>query len=129
MAFELQILGWSGLLAVAQLLALTVAANIQVETRLLAGPRDEAFRLPPLSGRLKRAFDNHLEGLAMFSPAVLVVVLGDGSTAFTTGCATVYLVARLVYVPVYAMGIPYLRSAVWVVGFAATVAMLVRGLL
>ena len=45
--------------------------------------------------------------------AVLVVVLGDRSSAVTETCAWVYLVARLVYVPAYAFGPPGLRSVFW----------------
>ncbi|MEO1687888.1 MAG: MAPEG family protein, partial [Pseudomonadota bacterium] len=40
-----------------------------------------------------------------------------------------FLVARVVYVPLYALGIPYLRSLVWMVGFIATILMLLAALL
>jgi len=75
--FEGTILAWAGLLAAAQLLLMAVPANLQMGSDWLAGPRDTA---PPreLTGapaRLKRAFENHVEGLVMFAAAVAAVVV------------------------------------------------------
>jgi uncharacterized MAPEG superfamily protein len=42
-------------------------------------------------------------------------VSGRGDEASALG-AQVYFWARVVYVPVYAAGIPYLRSAIWALG-------------
>ena len=129
--FEGTILAWAGLLAAAQLLLMAVPANLQMGSDWLAGPRDTA---PPreLTGapaRLKRAFENHVEGLVMFAAAVAAVALTGVSSPVTEGAATVYLVARVVYVPLYAFGVPWVRSMVWAVGFFATIVMLVAAAL
>ncbi|RBG58304.1 hypothetical protein BRM42_07395, partial [Xanthomonas oryzae pv. oryzae] len=50
------------------------------------------------------------------------------SSAETALAVQLYLWARVAYVPVYAAGIPYLRSAIWVVSFWGIVK-LVRALL
>lgn len=128
MSFEIEVLAWAGLLAVVQLIALSVAANTLMSSHYLAGPRDEAPRMPPLVGRLDRAFRNHLEGLVMFAVAALAVHLDEASDTLTQNCALAYLIARVAYVPTYALGIRYLRSAVWMVGFAATAIMLISAL-
>jgi uncharacterized MAPEG superfamily protein len=124
MSFETHILGWAVVLAAAQLILLAVAANLQLGTRYLAGPRDERRELTGPPARLQRAFLNHLEGLAFFAPASILVALADASSGFTAACATIYLMARIAYIPAYAFGVPWLRSAIWALGFLATMAML-----
>jgi uncharacterized MAPEG superfamily protein len=61
--------------------------------------------------------------------AVVVVTLGDRSSAVTEACAWTYLGARILYVPAYATGIKYVRSIIWAVGFLATAAMLIAAVL
>lgn len=128
MSFELTVLGLAGLLFVAQLTALSVAANLQLDTRTLLGPRDEGVRLSGVAGRLQRAFGNHLEGLVFFTVAVLLVELGGVSSGLTQACAGTYLLARLLYVPAYVFGWSPWRSLIWAVGFLATLIMLLAGL-
>jgi len=128
LAVELQVLGWAVVLAALQLVLFAVPANLQVGPDYTAGPRDEARVLTGVAGRLKRAFDNHVEGLALFTPSVLVVVYGYASTPATEAAAVTYLAARIVYVPAYVSGIPYLRSAIWAVGFGATLSMVASAL-
>lgn len=125
--FEGTILAWAGLLAVVQLLLAAVPANLQIGSEWLAGPRDgpPPRELTGVPARLKRAFDNHVEGLVMFAAAVAAVAATGASSGVTEGAAAVYLAARAVYVPLYAFGVPWVRSLVWAVGFFATVVMLV----
>ncbi|MEM9010545.1 MAG: MAPEG family protein [Pseudomonadota bacterium] len=129
MALELAILGWAGVLAVVQLVLMAVPANLQLGSAYLVTARDEQRQLSGVPARLKRAYDNHIEGLVMFAVAALVVSVSGRSTGFTQGCAVAYLAARVVYIPLYAYGIPYVRSAVWAVGFFATLLMLLAVLL
>lgn len=130
MTLELQVLGWAGLLAIAQLVLFAIPANLEIGSAWLAGPRDDA---PPASmsartARLQRAFQNHVEGLVLFAPAVVLVTLGGASSGLTQTAAVAYLIARLVYVPVYAAGTPWVRSGVWGVGFVATLVLYLAGL-
>ncbi len=129
MPVEIEILGWAGLLAVAQLLALSATANATMSSRYLAGPRDKPAEMPVVVGRLERAFRNHLEGLAMFTAAVVVTELGKASGPTSILCAYVYIFARVLYVPAYVSGIRYVRSAIWAVGFFATAIMLTSALM
>jgi len=129
MPHELTILALSALLAVAQLLLFAVPANLTLGTAYLAGPRDARRELTGVPARLQRAFQNQLEGLAFYTPAAVVVVLGEASSGFTAACATIYLMARVAYVPAYATGVAYLRSLIWAAGFLATVAMLLAALI
>lgn len=126
---ELTALALAGLLQVVQFVLMAVPANIQLGPDKTAGPRDGGLELTGMAGRLHRAMNNHFEGLILFTIAVVVVTLGEQSTAYTATCAWIYLGARILYVPAYASGIPYLRSVIWAVGFFATVAMLAAALI
>lgn len=129
MSVELAVLAAASLLWAAQLLVAAVAVNRQIGSAYLMGPRDEAA--PPLAGsaaRLKRAFDNHTEGLVPFTAAVVVVQLGGAASGLTAACAAAYLAARLLYVPAYLFGWTPWRSLIWGVGFGATLLMLALGL-
>ncbi len=126
---ELTVLGLAALLQVAQFVAFSVAANLQIGPRKALGPRDEPIHLTGSAGRLQRALSNHFEGLILFTIACVLVSLGGGSTPLTTGCAWIYLVARIAYVPAYVFGLVPWRSVIWSVGFAATTVMLIAGLI
>jgi uncharacterized MAPEG superfamily protein len=73
--------------------------------------------------------NNHFEGLILFTLAVVVVTLGQQSTQTTQIAAYTYLAARVLYVPAYAFGWQPWRSAIWAVGFFATVTMMVAALI
>ncbi len=126
---ELTVLVLAVLLAVAQLFLFAVPANLQIGSKYLAGPRDEGVKLQGRAARLQRAFQNHVEGLALFTPAALVVSVSGQSTAFTAACAWAYLLARVAYVPAYAYAWAPWRSAIWAVGLFATVFMLIAALI
>ncbi|MFC3226882.1 MAPEG family protein [Marinibaculum pumilum] len=129
LTIELQVLGWSGLLAAVQLALMAVPANMQLGPRYTGSARDEQRQLTGVAGRLERAFRNQLEGLVMYAPAAIVVTAAGASGPFTEGCAIAYLAARIVYIPLYGFGVRWWRSVVWAVGFLATILMLIAGLL
>jgi uncharacterized MAPEG superfamily protein len=129
MTVELTVLVLAALLAVVQLLLYAVPANRALGSDYLAGPRDEPRRLTGTPARLQRAFQNHIEGLVLFTVAVVAVQTGAASTPFTQTCAWAYLIARIAYVPAYAYGWAPWRSAIWAVGFLATVALLLSTLI
>lgn len=129
MPVEIQVLAYAGLLQFLQIVLMAVPVNIQLGPKYTAGPRDEERRPIGVPGRLKRAVDNHFEGLTLFAIAVVVVVLGNATSALTAQCAWVYLVARILYVPAYAAGVYMLRSLIWAVGFVATLIMLLVAVL
>jgi uncharacterized MAPEG superfamily protein len=129
LAFELTVLVLAALLAVVQLFLFAVPANLELGSTYLAGPRDEKRELGGRTARLQRAFNNHVEGLVLFTAAVVAVVLADKSFWLTQGAAAVYLAARIAYVPAYALGWNPGRSVIWGVGFFATLVLLIASLL
>lgn len=129
MTTELIILTLAALLQVVQFGMYAVAANLQVGSKDAMGPRDQKVELTGAAGRLQRAMNNHFEGLILFTIAVVVVTLGDQSSPVTRAAAQIYLIARLIYIPCYVLGLSPWRSLVWMVGLAATVTMLIAALI
>ena len=128
MTTELTVLALAGVLQIIQFVLMAIPANIQLGPKKTAGPRDGGLELHGVAGRLHRALGNHFEGLILFTIAVVVVTLGEQATDFTGTCAWAYLIARILYIPAYASGIMYLRSAIWAVGFFATALMILAAL-
>jgi uncharacterized MAPEG superfamily protein len=129
---ELTVLALAALLQVVQYVLMAVPANLELGTRRTLSPRDGVDlrkEMSPRTARLYRALDNHFEGLILFTIAVVVVTLSDRASGFTAAMAWLYLAARILYVPAYAMGLVPWRSVVWFAGFGATIAMLLAALL
>ena len=125
---ELTVLALAGLVQAIQFAAFSITANLQVGPKVAMGPRDNVPSLKGTAGRLQRALNNHFEGLILFTLAVVVVTLGGQSSGVTATCAWIYLAARILYVPAYVLGWVPWRSAIWAVGFAATMLMILAAL-
>ena len=128
MPVELEVLGYAALLQFVQFIAMAVAVSLQLGVAYTGGNRDERQEATGVPGRLKRALENHFEGLILFTIAVLIVVLGEASTPITEKCAWAYLWARVLYVPAYVSGVFLVRSLIWSVGFFATAIMLIAAI-
>ena len=63
---------------------------------------------------------NCIVALALFAPAVLILAEKGIGTGGTLLAAQVFLIARVIYVVVYAAGLPWARTLIWMVGFLAT---------
>ncbi|MEP2954316.1 MAG: MAPEG family protein [Sulfitobacter sp.] len=131
MSAELTVLTLAALLQGLQFVLYAVPANRELGPgyTMSARDRDPSRALSDRTARLGRALDNHFEGLILFGIAVGVVQMSAQNTAFTAACAWVYLIARVLYVPAYAMGLRPHRSLIWVIGFAATMLMLLAALI
>lgn len=79
-----------------------------------AGPRDDAQKPKGVvAGRAERALRNYLETFAAFGIlAATLIAAGRADGIGATG-AIVWLIARVVYLPLYLLGIPYIRSLAW----------------
>ncbi|MBT2766408.1 MAPEG family protein [Stenotrophomonas sp. ISL-67] len=127
MSIEIQMLGWAIVLGLLQVMLAAGAVTRERGLAWNASARDGVPPPPgPLAARLQRAQANFLETFPFFAAAVLAVVLTQRQDATTALAVQLYFWARLVYVPLYAAGIPYLRSLVWVASLLGIVLLLWR---
>jgi uncharacterized MAPEG superfamily protein len=119
MTIELIYLAATLALALAQILLPAFARTREFGLSWNAGPRDQTPETRrPLTGRLERAQANLYETLPLFIGAVLIAQVADRTGALTQWGAALYFWARLAYIPLYALGVPYVRSLVWLVSLA-----------
>lgn len=88
--------------------------------------RDKLPDATPMGARAERAAANTKENFILFLALALTAHLAGVGEQALLG-AQVFIWARLVYLPVYILGITYLRSAVWVAGIVG-LAMMVLAL-
>ncbi len=116
MPIELTLLGYTLALALVHIMAAAQARTKQYGTTWNTGARDEAMPpLRPLPARLLRAQANLFETLPLFAAAVLAVVVGDRTGTLSEVGAWMYFLGRLVYLPLYALGVPVVRTIVWAI--------------
>jgi uncharacterized MAPEG superfamily protein len=113
---ELKVLGWCIALGLVYVFVAAGFATSQRGLRWNAGNRDgESTPLVGAAGRAVRANLNFLETFAFFAASVLAVVAANKMTPNTALGCEIYFWARVAYLPVYIIGIPYLRTLVYAV--------------
>ena len=118
MPYELQMLVWSVILAIVQMVVAVLGAQSQIGLPTLAGNREN---MPALTGwglRAQRAHLNMLESLVVFAIVVLVAHAIGRMNETTALGAALFFWGRLAYAIVYVIGVPWLRTAVWAVSVA-----------
>lgn len=113
MSVEMGCLYAAMVLALVHLTAASFSFKAQVGNRYTVGPRDEDLRPRGPAGRLDRAQRNFLETFPVFVAAVLMgQVLGKTGDLGAAG-ALLYIGGRAIYLPLYAWGVPWLRTFSW----------------
>ncbi|AFY38160.1 hypothetical protein Lepto7376_1835 [[Leptolyngbya] sp. PCC 7376] len=116
---------WIAILA--QQLALDVAVGAQYA--LSNREQDHNFKgATRLHGRLTRTVRNHVEGLAIFAPLILIAAVAGISNIWTQWTAIAFLVTRCLHLLFYAAGITPFRSFAWAIGFFLSLGGFVFGL-
>ena len=129
MKTELFVLACGGVLALIHILAAGGAKTRQYGKEWNMGARDEQLPPPePLVGRLMRAQANYFETFPIMAAAVLIVVTADLTSIWTAGGSILWLVARIIYLPLYAAGIPKLRSFVFLGSLCGIVILLISAI-
>ena len=126
MTIELTLLAWTVVLALVQVFATATVRTQQYGSKWNAGARDEKLPPPkPIVGRLQRAQSNLYETLPLFAAVVLIAHVAGRESAQTALGAQIYFWGRVIYVPLYALGIPYVRSLVFLVSLVGLIMILV----
>lgn len=114
MTIELQMLAWAIALGLVHVLLGAGLMTAQRGLKWNTSARDgEPKPLTGAAARVDRALRNFLETFPFFAAAALAVVLAQRTSPETAIGAQIYFWARLAYLPIYAAGIPYLRTLVW----------------
>ncbi|HEY1750333.1 MAG TPA: MAPEG family protein [Caulobacteraceae bacterium] len=123
---EITLLGWSVVLFFAHMMIQASAALRDTGAAYNAGPRDAGKSLGVLAGRAQRTFDNFKETYPLFIALTLALAVTGRAGGLADTGAWLWFGARIVYIPLYLAGVPWLRSLCWGVGTVGLVLMLVR---
>ena len=108
-----------GLIVIVVILLQVLAAVQQVGLTTLAGNR-EGLVLTGLAGRMERAANNSLLALALVAPAGLMTHLSDATDNLADQLMLTFLLSRIAYVALYALGIVWFRTVAWIIAFVCT---------
>lgn len=123
---EITVLVWSAVLLLVQVVA-QATASADLGPTYLFSPRDEPRESSSLvARRLYRALHNLIETYPAFIALTLALVVSGKTGGIAAAGAWLWLIARVVYVVVYAAGIPVVRTLVWLASIIGLVLMLVR---
>lgn len=123
---EIAVLVWSVVLLLVQIV-IQATATYDLGPKYLLGPRDEGRKSRlVVAGRLDRALRNLLETYPAFIALVVGLVLTGRTGGIAATGAVIWIVARVAYVALYALGVPALRTLAWLASIVGLVMMLVK---
>ena len=122
---ELRLLGVAALIGLLQICWAATESQRQRGFAWGSSARDEPRAVHGLAARLQRASANYLETFPIFAAALLAAVLLGHTGGTTLAGAWLYVVARAIYVPLYAAGVAVVRSLVWMAALIGIVLELV----
>lgn len=120
-------LALASILGILQLLIAHSAAVRQRGMRWNMSSREEtSTALTGQAGRLDRAFQNFKETFPLFLASVVLVTFAGKDNQVSQISAFIYVIARVIYVPVYAFGIVGLRSLIWAISLVGLLGVLLQ---
>jgi uncharacterized MAPEG superfamily protein len=124
---ELTCLELSVLLWVAHVLVQAATARAEFGDAYLFTPRDTEPAAKGLAcGRATRALHNYVENLGPFIAMALALIATGRHGGLGAAGATIWILARIVYLPIYLAGVIYLRTALWAISVVGLLMMLGR---
>ena len=116
MPVEIRILALGALLLFIHIFVAVRFKTAQYGRKWNTSARDEALPPPkPVTGRLMRAQANFQETFPIAIVALLGVVVAGRSSATTVLGGWIWLGARTVYLPLYWVGVPIVRTLCWTI--------------
>jgi uncharacterized MAPEG superfamily protein len=124
---ELTCLELSVVLWLAHVLVQAGFGNAQTPFGYLFTSRDRPAEARGVSyGRSCRALSNYLENFTPFVALALALIATQRTGGAGAVGATIWILARIVYLPIYVFGIIYVRTLVWGISIIGLVMMLGR---
>ena len=115
MTSDLTLLVCAVVLTAVQAIVAGMGANRQAGLATMAGNRERLPEILGWPGRAARAHRNMLENLPLFAALVLIAHVAGRTNATSILGEHIFVWSRLIYVVVYTVGVPWLRSAVFAV--------------
>src|SRR5260370_135509 len=126
MTIELKMLALSAVLGLVQIILSAHSASLQYGYKWAASARDEFMEpLQGIEGRLDRALRNFTETFPLFAAAVLTISIAGRHNWMTVYGTQLYFWGRVLYIPLYAGGVPLFRSLIWNVATLGIVLILI----
>ena len=125
MTIELSLLAWATLLGLVHAVATGQFTTFQHGIQYGLSPRDEKKPLTGIGARVERAFANYMQTFPFFAAALLATQLAGRHGWLTVYGAQLYFWARLLYVPLYAFGIPVARTVAFLVALVGIAMLLI----
>ncbi|MDP3899220.1 MAG: MAPEG family protein [Mesorhizobium sp.] len=123
---EMTYLGWSVVLLIVHIVVQTVSLMKDTGLTYIMSSRDGASGISKLTDRLTRGLRNFVETYAAFvALALALAVTGKTGELGATG-ALLWFWGRVAYVPLFAFGVPVLRTVAWTVSIIGLILMLIR---
>lgn len=130
MSLELICLGWASVLGIVHILVAGNARTKEFGAKWNMSARDDTKPpLSPFTDRLFRAQSNFFETFPLFASAVLIVMVSQSASVYSYWGALIYLIARVIYFPLYAFGVPVIRTLVWLLSMIGLLLVLLPPLL
>jgi len=107
---ELAVINWALIVAASLIKA---RAWTPPGMKAALGNREEACEAHGFAARTDRAGKNMLENMVLFTALALVASIGGVGDPHVELGARIFYWARLAYIPIYMVGIPVARTAVW----------------
>lgn len=125
MPVELKIAALGALLLLVHIFAAVHLKTKQYGRKWNVGARDESLPpLDPVGGRFARAQANFQETFPIAIVALLGVVIAGRTSAWTALGGWIWLAARTIYLPLYAFGVPVVRTIAFTISIAGLVMVL-----
>lgn len=109
---ELVVINWALIIAASLIKAKAWKAS---GMSAALGNRDDMPECSGFPARTDRAAKNMLENMVLFTALVLVASVGAVTSPNVELGARIFFWARLVYIPIYMIGIPVARTAVYAI--------------
>jgi uncharacterized MAPEG superfamily protein len=123
---EIGLIGWSVILLIVHIVIQTLSLVRDTSLTYAMSNREDGKPVSPVTDRLTRGLRNFVETYAAFIGLALALAVTGKTGGLGAAGALIWFWARVVYVPVFAAGIPVLRTTVWTVSVIGLVLMLIR---
>lgn len=113
MSVELTLLIWSTVVALVYVTTQSFLLKAQTGNYYTVTARDDYIAPTGMAARAERALRNFVETYPVFVALVLAVEFLSASNWFSIIGAHLYFWARVLFLPAYLVGTPYVRTFIW----------------